>query len=272
MELRNFRPLIILGAILVVVFMIYIFISLSNTSTSNSSSKKEEKINYPEVTTSEEDILASIYNSNYDYYSGFINKSDEKDYLFGNEKEVFAKNFDQRTRMALALYSFNLTDLTQVSCNTISWSSRWDGKCGSNGSNMAYSISVSDLNNRIEEIFNIRPDYSELDIDNLEIGSCAGGNRNQYKYRYIKDRSIFVSERRDNTCINNGKIEVTSVSKVQHEDLITLDVFYNKKPTININGKLYYGSSKSYQDKFFFKVKKDGTYYFNSSTLFKEIK
>ena len=275
MELRNFRPLIILGGVLIVLLVVYLIITASNNSgTSNkpTSNKKEKNIVYPELKDSAEEVLAKIYNSNYDYYTGFTNKSDEKDNIFGNEKELYSKSLDQTSRMAYALYTFNTQDMTKISCNVISWNSSWNSKCGTNGSNMAYSISVSDLNNRIEEIFNIRPDYSLLDIDNLEIGSCAGENRNQYKFRYIKDRSIFVSEKRDGKCFNSGKIEITSVNKTQHNNLLTLDIFYNKVPTTEINNRSYYGNSTSYQDKFFFKVKKDGTYYFNSSTLFKEIK
>ena len=276
MKLSDFKPLIILGAVVGVLLVALLIItavnnsSSSNTSNSNSENKSKN-ITYPEVTDNEEEILSKIYNPDYDYYTGFINASTEKEGIFGNEKEVVAKAFDQKTRMTLALYSFKLSDMEKVSCSTISWNNSWDSSCGMNGSNMAYILPVGELNNRVEEMFNVRPDYSLLNIDDLTIGTCTGDNKSAYVFRYIKDRSIYVSTKRTNKCVNNGKIEVTDIEKTQANDLLTLIVNYKKKDIISLGNKLYYGNIKEYQDKFFFKVKKDGSYYFNSSTLIKEI-
>lgn len=270
MELKNFKPLIILVAVIISLLFVVLIINISSNSHSTSQNKKEkENIDYPEISDSEEDILAKIYNEKYDYYTGFINKSGEKDNIFGNEKEVTAKNLDEKTRLSLALYSFDLEDMEKISCSTINWNSSWNDSCGSNSGNNSYFIPVGELNTRVREIFNISPDYSNLNIEDLTIGSCTGDNKDSYIFRYIKDKSIFVSTKRAASCVNNGKLTITDIQKTQAGNLLTLTVSYNKREVLSLGQRKYYGNERTYQDKFFFKVKEDGSYYFNSSTLIK---
>ena len=273
MDLRSFKPLLILLGIIGVLLIVFLIINASGSIGGSSNKKKDQKetnVVYPQVTDSEEEILSKIYNPDHDYYTGFNNSSYEKENIFGNKKEVVAKTLEETTRMTIALYSFDLSDMEKMNCSSIKWDSNWNNSCGSNNGNMAYVLPVGDLNTRIEEMFNIRPDYSKVNIDDLTIGTCTGGNKESYVFRYIKDRSIFVSTKRTSACTNNGKIEVGDISKTQANDLLTLTISYKKKEVVSLGNKLYYGNTKHYQDKFFFKVKKDGTYYFNSSTLIKE--
>ena len=130
MELRNFRPLIILGAVIVVLLFAVLIIKLANSGTETKSDQPEQKktvkINYPTVSDTEEEILSKIYNPDRDYYTGFTNQSGEKENIFGNKKEITARNFDQKTRMGLALNTFDISDLEKINCNTITWDSSWN--------------------------------------------------------------------------------------------------------------------------------------------------
>ena len=275
MELRNFRPIIILfGVTMVLLFILVIINAMSNNSSNNIKDTEEEneKINYPKVEDSPEEILSKVYNEKRDYYTGFLNNAMEHENIFGNLKEVNKGKLSITTRMAITLNSFDVNDLGEINCNTISWNSNWKGSCGSNKQGIAYYIPVSDFNLRSEEIFNMRLDYSLLNIDDLKIGTCTGPYSDSYVFRYIKEQSIFVSMKKDYSCKTNGILKVTDVSKTQSRNLLTLTVSYSKMQASLINGKYYYGSPTNYQDKFFFDVNKNGKYYFRASTLVRSFK
>ena len=172
--------------------------------------------------------------------------------------------------MTLALYTFDLNDMEKMNCNTIGWNNSWSSKCGSNRGNIAYVLPVQELNNRVEEMFNIRPDYSLLNIDDLSIGICSGENKESYVFRYIKEQSIYVSTKRSSGCRVNGKLQVDSVTKTQYKNLLTLVVNYKKYSASYTNNKYFYGESTNYQDKFFFNVTEDGKYYLSRTTMTKE--
>lgn len=271
MELGNLKPLIILVfvmGIVVIALLIFNNINTGGNSRSNSGTNKTE-IRYPNIDESAEEILSKIYNENRDYYSGFHNISGESENIFGNEKELNVSKLDQRTLMTIALNNFDLNDLEKISCSSIAWSSNWNDSCGSNSGNTAYSIPVGELNNKVEEIFNKRLDYSNVNLDDLTIGLCTGHSKDSYIFRYIKDKSIYVSVKRNSSCINNGKLEVTNVSKNQSGDLLTLIVSYSKTPVNYLGSRASYGEIKSYQDKIYFKVKQDKTYYYFASSASK---
>lgn len=267
METKNFKPLIILVAVFGILLIVLLIINNLSPSNNNSPKENESDIDYPIINKSAEDILSKVYNSNRDYYSGFTNSNNETENIFGNEKELSSSKLDQKTKLSIALNNFNYDDLEKINCNTISWDNNWTDKCGSNN-NYAYSIPVIELNNMVEEVFNTRIDYSMIDISNLVIGTCTGNNKN-YKFRYIKEQSLYVSVKNDSSCINNGTLEVTDVEKDQSKDLLTLIVSYKKTPVTYLGNRVSYGTSKSYQDKFFYKVTPNGTYYFIGSTIYK---
>lgn len=275
MELRNFRPLIILFVIALFLSFILLIFNALNTNSNNNNKPEEEEVDntkYPVIKDSAEEILSTVYNEKKDYYTGFLNNSMEHENIFGNLKEVNKQKLAITTRMTITLYSFDVNDLAKINCNSVPWNSNWRGKCGSSKNGEAYYIPVSDFNIRSEDIFNMKIDYSLLDIDNLKIGTCTGPYYDNYEFMYIKEKSIFVSMQKDNLCRNNGLLKVTGVSKTQAGKLLTLTVSYSKMQANLINGKYYYGNSLNYQDKFFFDVTKDGKYYFKASTLIRNFK
>lgn len=275
MELRNFRPLIILFGITIVLLVVLLVINTINSNNSNNTKEDEEEtetINYPKIEDSPEEILSKVYNEKRDYYTGFLNNSLEHENIFGNIGEVTKEKLAITTRMAITLNSFDVNDLGKINCSTISWNSNWKGTCGSNKQGIAYYIPVSDFNLRSEEIFNMRLDYSLLNIDDLKIGTCTGPYTDSYVFRYIKEQSIFVSMKKDYSCKNNGILKVTDIKKTQSKNLLTLTVSYSKMQASLVHGTYYYGSPSNYQDKFFFDVTKDGKYYFKASTLIHNFK
>ena len=275
MRLSENKPLIALGVIMALLLVVLLVVkgmgSVSNTSSDdNSNKKKTANIDYPEINDSAEDVLDKIYNSNHDYYTGFDNDSSEKENIFGNKQEKSVASLSQKTRMTLALNTFELDDMKKMNCNNIGWNNSWlRSVCGSNLGNVAYTLSVQELNNRVEDMFNIRPDYSTLNIDDLTIGTCSGGYSDNYIFRYIKEQSIYVSTKRTSSCVNHGKIDIKSVSKTQAKDLLTLTIDYTKTPTRYSGGRTIYTTPINQQDKFFFKVTGDGKYYLDRTTMTK---
>lgn len=267
-NLRENKPLIALVFIIIIMLIVLLFINVSNSNRSNTNNKTNKNIKYKEVTDSAEDILSLVYNKNSDYYTGFYDENLKQENIFGNEKQVYVHDFSSKTKLTLALNTFNVSNMKKVDCKTIDWNGNSNLKCGSNLENIAYYIPVQEINKKVEEMFNERIDYSNLDLDNLTIGVCTGNNSNNYIFKYIKNRSIYVSAKRDKSCVNNGKLEVTEVEKNQDKDILTLTVSYNKAKAYTSNNSLYYGDSESHKDKFFFKVDENGKYYFLRSTLF----
>lgn len=279
MKLENTKPLILLGVVIAFLLVILLVVKLggsSNSSTSNTRNDHNKQqtnsnIKYPKVNDSAEVILSKVYSPNHDYYTGFDSNSYTKENIFGNKKQKSASSFSERTRMTIALNTFKISNMQKINCNNVSWNNNWpNSSCGSNLGKVAYTISVQELNNRIEDIFNIKPDYSELNIDDLSIGTCTSENKDNYIFRYIKQQSIFVSTKRNSSCNPNGKIEITNVSKKQSSDIITLDVYYKSTQAKYLAKKYYYGESTDNHDQFFYKVRPDGTYYFSSSTVFQK--
>ena len=275
MELRSFRPLIILFMVVMVLLFVLLIFNAINNDSSNTVKKeeeKEDKTKYPEVKDSPKEIQTKVYNENRDYYTGFLNNSMEHENLFGNLREITKEKLATTTRMSITLNSFNVNDLGKINCNSIAWNSSWKGKCGSSKDGVAYYIPVSDFNIRSEEIFNMKIDYSFLNIDDLKIGTCTGPYSDSYVFRYIKDQSIFVSMKKDYSCKNNGILKVTDVSKTQAGKLLTLTVSYSKMQANLVGNKYYYGNPTNHQDKFFFDVTPNGKYYFKASTLIRDFK
>lgn len=267
-SLRENKPLIVLVFIIIIMLIVLLFINISNSDKSSTNNKTTKNIKYKEVTDSAEDILSLVYNKNSDYYTGFYDENLKQENIFGNKKQVNAHDFSSKTKLTLALNTFNVSNMEKIDCKSIDWNKNDNLKCGSNLGNTAYYISVQEINKKVEEMFNERVDYSNLDLNNLTIGVCTGNNFNNYIFKYIKNRSIYVSTKRDKSCVNKGKLEVTSVEKNQDNDLLTLTVSYNKTKAYISNNSLSYGESESHKDKFFFKVDEDGKYYFLRSTMF----
>lgn len=266
MEFIKNKKLIVLLIIIVVLglFLLgfYIFSNSNDNDTDNANKENtNEEVTYPTISDTEEAILKTVYNENVSVYAtGFTTPGGNTENIFGNESETLADNLSQETKMAIALYAIenDVNTLSTISCSDVSWNSSWDDRCGGAGENMAYQIPVSDLNDKVVQIFNKDLDYSALNLDDLTIGTCTDNNNKIYPFRYIEDLGIYVSVIKDN-CNLNRRLEVTKLAKTQANDTLTLDVYY----TLYQNNK----ELDKRQDKFYFKIREDGTYYFYSSVM-----
>lgn len=269
MNLKDKKLIVLIIVIIILLFItlgLYIYTNLDKPKEENKEFEKEntevkEEITYPVIEDSAYEMFNKIYDSNVEIYANGYTVGPVTESIFGNINEKLSVLLNIEYKMTMTLYNFDISSLEKIKCSEISGQENWNGiKCGGASSNEAYKLKVQDLNSKYFEIFNEEIDYTTLDTSNLIIGTCYGS----LPFKYIEEQSAFVSI--DKNCAVKNQIEVTNITKTQDKDIVTLDVFY-KVATINQStGKRTYSNDK--QDKFYFKVREDGTYYFYSSVAY----
>jgi len=265
MNLKENKKLLALIITIVVLSLItlvlYLRIEIGNSNSENNSNNENKETSEKAYQTIEDapgEILKKVYNENIDIYSTGYNSGIITENIFGNEMEKSKETYSQEYKMTIALYSFDIKNLETIKCEDIPSSENTNGyTCGGAGQDIAYKISVQDLNNKVAEIFNEDLDYSQMDSTNLYIGTCKGNQEVAIPFKYIKEQSIYVSFLSKDNCGPSKSFMINDVIKTQDKDLLTLDVYYTIKDLTEVKK----------HDKLYFKVKEDGSYYFHSSIM-----
>ncbi len=266
MEIVNKKSILILGVLagLAIVLLVIssVISSFSSSDDPNEYEKKEKKENvvYTVITDDAKTILNKVYNPVHDYYTGFMNESGEYENIFGNPNQLLTTNLSIKTKMTLVLNTINYKNMQTVTCNKVSFNDK--SICGSKNKRVAYALKVQDFNDKFFDIFGYDVDYTTLDTDNLVIGSCSGTN--SYAFKYSEKDGLFVSLY-SKKCPVNGYIKVYNVTKKQVNELLTLDVYYEKR-ILNSRTKKVFKVLKKH-DQFFFNVQENGSYYLFSTTM-----
>lgn len=262
MNIKENKPLLILIITIIILSVTTLVLYLSMQIKSNKEEEKQktqtEEKTYKMIEDTKEEILKKVYNENIWFYADGYNYGVVTENIFGNENEKPKELYSQQYKMSLALYNFDIPNLKTIKCDEIGFTEDQNGyKCGGAGENLAYVLPVQDLNNKVVEIFDEDLDYSQLDTDNLYIGTCKGNKNIALPFKYIKDQSIYISTISKEVCQPSKSFEITEVIKTQDKELLTLDVYYTVKEL----------TSTKKHDKLYFQVKEDGSYHFKGSIM-----